>query len=206
MQTRQQLLEIFDRKTQRKFILNQKLFYEQGNKCGRLLARAIHAKKASTNIHTIKDSLGKASSVTADIAFQFERYYTELYNLPHQTDGGTGHNSRKTLIKDFLEKFSPTPISWEDAHELDNPISEEELKRTIRQLKMGKSPGLDGLSASYFKMFADILSATFLKAFNSFSSSSLSFHRLLEAHITVILKEGKTPLWLSTTGQSRYST
>lgn len=112
--------------------------------------RAIHAKKSSTSIHTIKDSLGKASSITADIAHQFERYYTGLYNLPGQTEGDTGHNSRKALIKDFLEKFSPTPISREDARKLDNPISEEELKRAIKQLKKSKSPGPDGLSASYF--------------------------------------------------------
>lgn len=184
-QTRKVLLEIFDRRTCRKFTLNQKLFYEQSNKCGRLLARAIQTKRASTNVHTIKDSLGKSSSVTADIASQFERYYTKVYNnLPFQPKATTGHNPRKALIKDFLKKFSPKPISREDACEEDNPISEEELKIAIKQLKMGKRPGADSFSASYFKIFADTLTALFLKAFNSLTSSTLPFHRLLEAHIS----------------------
>lgn len=55
-QTRELLLAELSHKTKHKFILQQKLFYEFGNKSGKYLAKAIQTNKVCTNIHTIKDS------------------------------------------------------------------------------------------------------------------------------------------------------
>lgn len=46
-------------KMMHKFTLAQKLFYEQGNKSSKLLARALQAKKASTTVHTIHTPQGR---------------------------------------------------------------------------------------------------------------------------------------------------
>lgn len=100
------------------------------------------------------------------------------------------------IFKLIIKKKS-LPIDGDDARHLESPILEEELKRAIKQLKAGKSPGPDRFRGTYFKTFTETLSTPFLKAFNSLYSSTLPFHRLLEAHITVILKENKDATSLS---------
>lgn len=190
-QTREYLLTELSHKTKRKFILQQKLFYEFGNKSGKYLVRAIQKNKARSNSHTINDSQGRSKVTAPDIASQFEAYCSTLYNLDTQADGPSNNNTRQSLIKNFLKEHCPKPIDREDARQLEHPISEDELKNAIKQLKAGKSPGPDGFTAVYFKTFTEALTGPFLKAFNSLSSSTLPFHRLLKAHITVIPKEGK---------------
>lgn len=42
-----------------------------------------------------------------------------------------------------------------------------------------------------FKTFTDTLATPYLSAFNSLTSTTLSPHHLLEAHITILPKDGK---------------
>lgn len=70
------------------------------------------------------------------------------------------------------------------------PLTLTELKLSIKQLKLGKSPGPDGFTATYYKTF---LEDPFLCAFNSLSPTTPSGHDLLEAHIAVVPKLGKDP-------------
>lgn len=80
---------------------------------------------------------------------------------------------------------------------MESPISSEELNLAIKQMKVGKSPGPDGLPLLYYKCFLDELAPKFLQIFNSLSSPHVSLGRMLEAYIAVIPKEGKDPLQVS---------
>lgn len=105
----------------------------------------------------------------------------------------TSLTTRSNKIKTFLDKFCPKVISSDMANNLEGPISQMEWDVVIKQIKSGKSPGPDGLSAVHYKTFAQKLSSPFLKAFNSLSHSNPLIHGMLEAHITVVPKEGKDP-------------
>lgn len=70
--------EFLGRKTERKFTLTQKLFYEQGNKSSKLLARAWQALKAATTVHIICTPQNCILDASTDITTQFEQYYTKL--------------------------------------------------------------------------------------------------------------------------------
>ncbi len=39
----------------------------------------------------------------------------------------------------------------------DSDVTEEEINEAITQLSNGKSPGLDGLSSEFYKVFKDVL-------------------------------------------------
>lgn len=121
----------------------------------------------------------------------FETYYSDLYNLPKHPAGHMETDNRPTSIKTFLQKFCPKPIDKEDTFHVENPILVDKFKTAVEQLRNGKSPGTVGFTAVYFKIFMNTLSPHFLKAFNSLTSSTLPFRRLLEAHITAIPKEEK---------------
>lgn len=55
-QARNHLKEELGKKIRKNFILSQKLFYEHSNKSGKLLARALQAKKANNTMHKIRSS------------------------------------------------------------------------------------------------------------------------------------------------------
>lgn len=95
------------------------------------------------------------------------------------------------MITNFLNQYSPNPITPSEAEALDRQISMEETSEALKQLNTGKSPGPDGLTVDYYKSYLDATFPQFLKAFNSLASSSHTNRDLLEAHITMIPKPGK---------------
>lgn len=165
LKAREELLEELGKTLNHKYILTQKLFYEFGNKSGKLLARALQHKKAATTIHTIKDPGGNIFVSSEDIANQFVQCFSKLYNLsPTHT---TGHPlDRQEAIKDFLTQYSPSLITPEDSAGLEHPVSAEETTTALKQLKMGKSPEPDRFTMSYYKSFHEIPIPHFIKAFN----------------------------------------
>lgn len=83
-QVRTELKEVLHKQIKRNYILSQKIFYEHGNKSGKILARALRAKKSSTTIHSINDSSGSKVTSNKQIADQFVNYYSQLYNIKPQ--------------------------------------------------------------------------------------------------------------------------
>lgn len=128
-----------------------------------------------------------------DIAQEFAHCYTDLYNLSASETQTLNPISRFTLIQSFLEKHCPRPLTSNTSEELDRSITTLEWVAATKNVKPGKSPGPDSLPAVYYKTFSDILSAPFLKAFNPLSAETPLSSGLLEAHISVIPKEGKDP-------------
>lgn len=183
------MLELMGKQTRRKYILSQTNFYDYGNKASKLLARALQAKKATTTIHSLSDTSGRKVNSTPDIAKQFVNYYTKSYNLP---SSGIKNDrlGRKQMITDFLNKYSPTPIS-ESSQNLDKPLTKEEANLALKQMKTGKSPGPDGLTIGCYKTYADTLTPIFISTFDSCASPITPPRDLLRAHIAVIPNPGK---------------
>lgn len=177
-------------KTKRQYILRHKIYYEQGN-CGKLLAKAVQNKKVASTIHQIRDKQGTPHSSNEENAKQFENYYQSLYNIPSNPRCPHNTDKRTKLIQDFLEKYSPPKIAENIAQELEAPISGPEFDKSIKDMKTGKDPGPDGLPLQYYKTFTNILKPRFLKTFQSLHTEQQPPKELLEAHITVIPKEGK---------------
>lgn len=115
--------------------------------------------------------------------------FTTLTNPPPTTP----LTMRSKELTSFLGQFAPDKISKDEASTLEAPITISEWEHAIKQLKPGKSPGPDGLSAVYYKTFSKILQTPFLKAFNSLSPTNPLTRGMLEAHIVVIPKDGKDP-------------
>ena len=73
---------------------------------------------------------------------------------------------------------------------LDNPITEEELKKVIVSLKNNKNSGIDGLIPELFKYSQGILSQILLKLFNYVFSNGVYPSSWSEGLITPIHKKG----------------
>lgn len=72
-------------------------------------------------------------------------FYSELCNLVQDHKDPNLSNSRTDQIRDFISQFFPKPITTQQAEELDNTLTAEELNMAVNQMKVGKSPGPDGL-------------------------------------------------------------
>lgn len=98
LKAREELLEVLGNTLQRKYVLTHKPLYEFGNKSGKLLARALQLKKAASTIHTIKDPSGNAFVTPEDIANQFVRYFSKLYNLHTAQSRQDRHQTAKRQL------------------------------------------------------------------------------------------------------------
>lgn len=146
------LLEELNMRTKRQYILRHKIYYEQGIKSRKLLAKAVQNKKSSATVHHIKDKQGISHHFNEDIANQFEQYYHSLYNIPSNPKCPSSSETRKHLIQDFLKKYGPSPISTDASCKLDAPLFEKEFKEALRDNKVGKAPGPDGFPLQYIKL------------------------------------------------------
>lgn len=147
----------------RKFALTHKLYYEFGNKAGKLLANALQKIKVALTIHAITSPTGASVTKSEHIAQHFVRYLSSLYNLPKPL-ATEDTLARTKLIDYFLTTYGSPPIPGEDMSHLGSPITTGEALLALKQLKTGKS---QDLPSGYYKTFSPILIPKFVKAFNA---------------------------------------
>lgn len=183
MRTRANLLEELGKCSKRRYILGQMIFYEQGNKCGHLLACTVQNSKPTSTIHHIRSSEGDLVVKNEDIAKEFEKFYFKLYNLPSHDSSPYKDNTRAVQIKDFLSRYSPRSISPQQSLDLEGPILMAELDLAMKQMKAGKSPGPGGFSLQYYKSFSDALAPRLLAIFKALSDPQTKLGSMLAAHV-----------------------
>ena len=69
-------------------------------------------------------------------------------------------------IDKFIETYDPPKLNQEDIHNLNRSISSTEIEEAIESLPTKKSPGPDGFSAEFYKMFKEELVPILLKVFH----------------------------------------
>lgn len=77
LHTRSLLRAELDKRSSRRYILGQRIFYEHSNKCGRLLAHSVQSSKTSTRIHHIRNTKGDLLVRNEDIAKEFKVFYSK---------------------------------------------------------------------------------------------------------------------------------
>ncbi|KAM9330707.1 annexin A1 [Gastrophryne carolinensis] len=184
---RQELKDVLFRETSRFFTRRHGLFYEQGNKAGRLLARALRPKQAKIRIEGIRGSDGIFYQKNGEIADLFRRFYLTLYNLPVQQ----GKRDVEGSMEAYLMDSGMPSLSEEEVEQLEAPITVMELQKAIKASKPGRTPGPDGFSSQYYKTFSDQLLPLMARAFESTATSGSLPRSALEAQIVVIPKGGK---------------
>lgn len=187
---REELRDLTEQETRKAFNLVKKDRYINGNKPGKLLARALKKKKNNNYVEKIRTKSGEIRHRTGDIANTFQEFYGGLYAINIKKAQDTkGSKSERT--KKFLKEARLPRITESDKSMLEEPISELEIKKAIQEIPNGKSPGPDGLTALYYKKFQDLLTPRMCTYMNGIGEKWEMRKEALEASITVIWKEGK---------------
>lgn len=187
LQAKFELLSTY--KTQKQLFVTKQRFFEMGDKAGRLLAHQARAAALSRLIPKIKSATGEVTSDPMEISRTFQEFYSELYSSQCPSSVWDGVNP--------LDEITFPQLDEGLSGALGGPIRLAEVQEAIMTLQNGKTPGPDGFTVEFFKLFSAFIAPALCSMFNeSFSEGRLP-PTLSEATISLLLKTDKDPLLCS---------
>lgn len=120
-------------------------FYEQGEKSGKLLALQTKQLEARRTIASVINVNGDTIIDPIEINNKFLNYYDNLYKSCSEFDPQT-----QSI---FMDKLSIPNIPQEFAEHLETDLTEEEVGIAKDSIKVGKTPGPDGIPTDLYKTF-----------------------------------------------------
>lgn len=119
----------------------------------------------------------------------FSTYYKDLYNLK---DDSSTHQPSQKEIQTFLDNTNLPSITAQ-LLSLNEPFTISEILQVINNLPNSKSPGPDGFTGEYYKIFQNILAPILCHTFNSATKSESFPAEMLSAMVVTLPKPGKEP-------------
>lgn len=170
-------------KVQKQLFLIRQRYFETGDKAGRLLAHQARTAALSRLIPKIKATSGEVTSNPIEINKIFHSFYSDLYASQCSPDVWEEDNP--------LDKITFPKVNEDLCRVLGRPISVTEVQEAIMSLQNGKTPGPDGFTVEFFKVFSAAVAPALQNMYNeSFTRGSLP-PTLLEASISLLLKNDK---------------
>lgn len=103
IQCRNSLKLILDLKIRKALFFKKSIYFEHGDKSGKLLAKALKDMTQTGKVQAIRDKDGKPRHKPTDIAELFRKFYSSLYNLPEQHKPSHLSSTKQETIHQFLK-------------------------------------------------------------------------------------------------------
>ncbi|CAH2284018.1 Hypothetical predicted protein, partial [Pelobates cultripes] len=125
-------------------------------------SKVLQQKRRQHHVHKIQFHTQEVTRNPDKVHKAFQNYYADLYNLAQSKQDGNSpiHRSR---IEKYLDQNVPSKLSPQQAEELEQPLTLEELASA---LKLSKTPAPDGLPLTYLGTFREILLPELLDGLN----------------------------------------
>lgn len=107
------------------------------------------------------------------------KYFLELF---------TEKGDNRIPLEEFFERYEIKRLTNEQRQLLNTPITLQEVLEAIHKSKKGKSPGLDGFTNEYYKLFANELGTPLKDTMNEIIHVATP---QTQANIILIPKENK---------------
>ena len=129
----------------------------------------LEKKRQSNNcITSLKDVNGLSQSADKDILTVASSFYSDLYTSCQTSD----HSINEYL--DSINKEKVNKLTEAEAELCEGLVSLHECTEALGNMKLNKSPGLDGLSTEFYKKFWFLLGPLLVEVFNeSFNNGKL---------------------------------
>lgn len=144
------------------------------------MARSLNAIKYAQTPIGLKTSRDAYTSNPVTILEVFRSNLAKLYS--HISD------FKQTKADTLFASINLPTIDNEQLAHLESPITELEVQNAIKTLKTHKRRGPDGFSASYYELFAPILTPILTRAFNSILNGHTFRTETLTSIITMLPK------------------
>ncbi len=153
---------------------------------GKMVKSFLHLDdiQGSPKIKELSDGNHTASS-SQEILPVIHDFYQRLY----------AQNDLKTMDQlDNLLNTLELPLVSQDTTELVQPIAAKEIAKAIEKLKVGKAPGIDGITADFYKHFSDQLCEILAAVFNQIFEDKMLLYSQKIAIIILLFKKGDSQL------------
>ena len=147
----------------------------------------LEKKNASNNtIKQLKKSNGEYVSTNKEILEEQFNFYKPLYE---------SDNISENNIKQYLSKINNlNTLNEQEANILEGEISETECKDALKNMKLNKSPGSDGLPIEFYTTFWENINTLLIESINSaYHNGELSTSQK-KGILSLIFKKGDTTL------------
>ena len=131
-------------------------------------------------IRAVQSSNSDLISEPAAIRAEIKSFYESLYSA---------EPCNKPIQMQLLTKIDKQ-ISDDQNTALTQPFTREDLEKSIKQMANGKSPGLDGLPAEFYKQFFDLIADDLLLVFTELLQSGRMSASQRTGLITLLYKKG----------------
>ena len=137
-------------------------------------------KKAESKIIYRLNVKGNLITNQQSILSEEKKFYEKLYSKKEHTDSNI----------DFFDNSLPK-LNENDSNSCEGEITDQECIKAIKEMKNQKSPGSDGITTEFYKLFWNEIKEYFLKSINfSFQKQELT-ELQKQSIITLLPKPGK---------------
>ena len=106
--------------------------------------KQVKKKRERTEINTIRNERGEITTDTTKIQRIIRNYYKDLHAKKFEILGE---------MDKFLETYSLPKLNEKEAKNLNRPIIADEIETVIKKLLTHKSPGPDGFTGEFYRVF-----------------------------------------------------
>ena len=139
------------------------------------------AQKQKTNITRLQSN-NVVSNEPATISSEIHKFYETLYTAKTKEN--------PILLAQFHEEMQIPQVSEADNLQAELPISIEEMGKALKALNNNSSPGLDGLTTAFYKIFWTELKQDLFNSFkHSFETDTLTNSQ--NKGVTTLIHKGK---------------
>lgn len=164
-------------------LYTRQLYFEYRDKPNRLLAQVLAQDHSKAPISDIMMSRNRKDVRSLEGRLQVvTQYYTELYKSTYPCDDN---------IKDFLKDIRLPELSEVQHQGLNIDITYLELATALLQMKLGKTPGLNGLPIEFYGAFKEELMPYMIELLQNCYLTGVIPPSWKEARLVLIPKEGK---------------
>ena len=148
---------LYSEKSKGAYIRSRITWLEKGEKSMSYFLRMEKSRQANNTIKSLKKDNGDIVSEDIEILEVAKSFYEKLY---------TSKEVDSQQINEYLNGLQTPKLNPDDKQNLEVIITPNELDEVINNLKMNKSPGLDGLTTEFYKQFWTKLKPHFLEMMN----------------------------------------
>ena len=153
---------------------------EKGEKNTSFFLNLENSRQTANTIYKIKTKDGEIVHDNRDILNVTENYYDTLYNSTKPTTKN---------IKDYLNKIDIPKLNAEEEIICEGEITTDECDQVIKELKLNKSPGLDGLPGEFYKTLWPYFGKYLVGVFNECFDNDEVSHSQKQSVIRLIFKK-----------------
>ena len=157
---------------------------EEGEKSTKYFLTLEKIRAKSNYVTHVTNENGDIITGQSDVLKEITNYYARIYNKKSEVQDIAEE------VKDFMKDEKCPSLNEEEAELCEGLMSEEEIGEALKSMKNGSSPGCDGLTVEFYKIFWNRIKRVLTKSFNAtFENNEMSYSQ--KRGIIILLHKGK---------------